>query len=134
METKPIVHVPDDVHLTYDGMHEFIKHEHHITTPPASQLTPIPEEPTCECNAFNPECTACKAHAANYSLYLEHINHNTRTQLKEMTNAYNTLRSNLPNKLMEYYNDGFTHGYYTATASLAVLTTASFFILKYFGR
>jgi hypothetical protein len=133
MEAKPTVHVPDDVHLTYDGMHEFIKHEHHIITPPPSQLTPIPEE-TCECNYLNPNCTVCQKHAISYAHHLEHLNVNSSKKLKEITEAYNDLRAALPDKLMEYYNDGFTAGYYTATTVVAVFSTATYFILKYFGR
>lgn len=133
MEAKPTVHVPDDVHLSYDGMHEFIKHDEHIKTPPPSVLTPISEE-TCECNFLNSECTVCQKRAISYAHHLEGINMNSSRKLKKITDAYNDLRSQWPEKLMEYYNEGFTHGFYTATATVALFSTASYCILKYFGR
>jgi hypothetical protein len=132
METKPTVYVPDDVHLSYDGVHEFIKHDP-IVTPPPSILTPIPEE-SCECNAFNPECKICQTHTVDYLRYLEHMNHSAHSQLKEMTDAYNTLRSTIPTTLMTYYNDGFTHGMAVSTTAIAIGAVGMHYILKYFGR
>ena len=131
MEAKPIVHVPDDVHLTYDGLHDYIKHEEPELRSPPSMLTPIQEE-ECECVNLNPDCKSCQKEAFDYVKYLQRLNSNTRTQLKEMTDTYNDLRSKLPDSLMSYYNDGFTHGYYTGCVATAALTISAHFILKYF--
>jgi hypothetical protein len=134
MEVKPMVDVPDDVHLTYDGMHDYIKHEEHIVTPPPSILTPIVEEVECDCNEPNPDCKSCQKEAFNYALYLERINYNTNIKLKEVTDAYNKLRSNLPDTILSNYSDGLHHGMALGAVAITVLAAVSIPILKYFKR
>ncbi len=133
MEAKPIVHVPDDVHLTYDGIHEYIKHEDHLITPPPTALTPI-EEVGCECNEFNTDCPNCQQHAYKYALYLERLNVSTNSKLKEVTEAYNSFRSAVSEKLYTNYVSGLNTGIVLGSTATAVFTVATVYILKYFKR
>ena len=135
MEVKPTVHVPEDVHLTYDGLHDYIKHEEpEMLRSPPSMLTPIQEEEECTCISPNPDCKSCQKEAFDYIKYLQRMNNNTRAQLREMTDAYNSLRSKIPDSLMTYYNDGFNHGMIMTTATITVFSVGAHFILKYFNR
>ncbi len=133
MEAKPNVHVPDDVHLTYDGIHEYIKQEDHLITPPPSILTPI-EEISCECNELNPECPHCQKHAYTYACYLEKINSSTNSKLKEITEEYNELRSSIPDKLYANYVSGLNTGIMLGATATTVFAAATVCILKYFKR
>lgn len=134
MEVKPIVDVPDDVHLTYDGMHDYIKHEGHIVTPPPSILTPIVEVIECDCEQPNPDCKSCQKEAFSYALYLEQINYSTNTKLKEVTEAYNKLRSTMPDTILSNYSDGLYHGMALGAGAITVFAAVSIPILKYFKR
>ncbi len=133
MEAKPTVHVPDDVHLTYDGIHEYIKHEEHLITPPPTPLTTI-EEVGCECNEFNPDCASCQKHALTYALYLEKLNISTNSRLKEITNAYNSFRSSVSEKLYQNYVEGLNTGMILGSVATTAIALVSIPILKYFKR
>jgi hypothetical protein len=117
MEAKPIVHVPDDVHLTYDGMHDYIKHEE--STAP-SILTPIPEEESQDKDRDVKNMYAMFMHAD--------------WERKAILDAYNCMRASLPGKLHESYTKGFDHGIVFGSVTTAVLTTAFVCVLKYFKR
>ena len=133
MEAKPIVHVPDDVHLTYDGIHEYIKHEDHLITPPPTALTPIAEV-DCECNEFNPDCTNCQQHAYRYALYLEKLNVSTNSKLKEVTEAYNSFRSSVSEKIHANYISGLNTGIILGAAATSTFAVIAVTILKHYKR